>query len=258
MFRRVAFASLIALVLALASAAHAERSQSGNLVVSLNGGITPRELPRERSAPVAARLEGSIGTADRSPLPQVKRIQIELAGRGMVYTRGLPVCPRGRLRDATDRQAMERCGGARVGRGFLTAKVAIPGQAPFGIRARLLAFNGRTGSGRRAVWVHAFSSYPPTSFVLPFVIRPGRGAFPTVLVAAVPRSVGPWPRLAVFRLSLFRRFEYEGRRRSYLRASCPVPPRFSAGFLTFARATYSFVDNRRVQIESVRSCRAGR
>jgi hypothetical protein len=255
--------SLIALVAAIAlpcllapGPAAGERSQSGNLIVALNGGIAPLKLPRQRPAPVAVHLEGKIGTADGSPLPQVKQVKIELAGPGLLFTRGLAVCPQPRLSNANDRQALNRCGPALVGRGSLGAQVVIPNQAPFAIHAHLLAFNGRTAAGRPAIWVHAFSSDPPVSLVLPFVVHPGGEAFPTILVASVPRSVGPLPHLAVFHLRLFRRFSYRGEKRSYISATCPVPPSFTAGFLSFARATYSFAGERRLRIESVRSCRA--
>jgi hypothetical protein len=42
---------------------------------------------------------------------------------------------------------------------------------------------------------------------------------------------------------------------SYLKASCPVPKAFTAGFLSFARATYSFAGGEQIVTESVRSCR---
>jgi hypothetical protein len=251
----LALAVLVA-VAAGAGLARGERRQSGNLIVALDGGIAPLALPRQHPAPVSIHLSGRILTDDGSPLPQVKQVTVELAGPGQVYTRGLAVCPRARLRHANNRQAMSRCGAALVGRGSLGAQVVIPNQAPFSIRTRLLAFNGRTAAGRRAIWVHAFTSNPPLSFVLPFVVHPGRGGYPTVLVASVPDSVGPLPRLAEFHLNLFRRFSHHGRRHSYISATCPVPPNFTAGFLAFARVTYSFAGARRVPIESVRSCRA--
>jgi hypothetical protein len=36
----------------------------------------------------------------------------------------------------------------------------------------------------------------------------------------------------------------------------PVPSGFNAGFLAFAKATYSFADGHRLRVEAVRSCRA--
>lgn len=255
----------IAIVLAVAAflsapmlpgAAHGERSRAGNLIGTLNGGVAPLALPRTHPAPVSVELEGKIATADGTPLPQVKQVKVELAGPGVLATEGLPLCPQARIEHADNHQAMSRCGGALVGHGTLAAEVDIPNQAPFRIDAQLLAFNGRTASGRKAIWIHAYAADPPISLVLPFVVHPGSQAFPTALIAAVPRSLGPLPRLAIFRLHLYRRFRFRGRVHSYISASCPVPPAFTAGFLSFARATYSFSDGRDVRVETVRSCRA--
>jgi hypothetical protein len=240
----------------LTGAAHGERTRVGNLIGTLNGGLNPLVLPRSHPAPVSVDLEGKIGTTDGTPLPQVKQVKVELAGTGMLATTGLPLCPEARLQHADNHQAMRRCGAALVGHGSLGAQVNIPHQPPFAIDAKLLAFNGRTAAGRTAIWVHAYAADPPISLVLPFVLHPGTRSFPTALIATVPGSVGPLPHLAVFRLHLFRRFPYKGRVRSYVSASCPLPPVFNAGFAAFARATYSFGDGRNVRIDTVRSCRA--
>src|SRR6476661_6394626 len=91
----VVTAGLVGLILLSAvSKAPAERVQSGNLIVSLKGGISPRALPRNRRAPVKVRLSGHVQTSDRSPTPRVNWIKLELAWRGRLETRGLPVCPR--------------------------------------------------------------------------------------------------------------------------------------------------------------------
>lgn len=249
----VAFLALVALL--GATLAHGERAQKGTLIVSLSGGISPLKLPRDRPAPVTVNLSGGIATSDASPLPRVNRIRLELAWRGRLDTRGLPVCPRARLRSSDSDRALEMCGGARVGEGRLYAKIFVPNQEPFGVRARLLAFNGKTEAGRPAVWVHAYAADPPISFVLPFTVRHQPGSFRTVLVTTIRRSVGPWPHVANFRISVAREFTYRGERHSYLNASCPVPRRFSAGFLSLARATYTFADGRKLRPQVVRSCR---
>lgn len=252
-------ATVLAAAAALAlvpGAAVGERTQRGNLIVSLDGGIAPLRLPRDRPAPVAVRIGGEIRTDDGSPLPRVTRTEIALAGSGLLSTHGLPTCPRARLRNATGALAMQRCRAALVGSGRLEAEVFVPEQAPFTIHASLLAFNGSGRGGGAAVWVHAYSADPPVSLVLPFLVRHQDGAFRTVLTAALPRAVGTYPHLARFQLNLSRKYTYRGQRRSFLSASCPVPPSLTAGFLTFARATYSFDDERSLSVDSVRSCRA--
>jgi hypothetical protein len=251
----LALSALAALALS-GGPAGAERLQDGNLIVSLNGGISPFKLPRHRSVPVAVYLEGGVHTTDGSALPRVDRLKLELAWRGKLLTQGLPVCPRERLRGTASGQAIEVCGGALVGHGRMSAKIFVPGQEPFSVRANLLAFNGKTKVGRRAVLVHAYTSDPPISFVIPFIVHRQSGAFHTVLVTTIRRSVGTWPHVSNFRLDVARSFLWRGKRRSYLVASCPLPPHFTSGFLSFARATYTFAGGDELTTESVRSCRA--
>ncbi len=140
-----------------------------------------------------------------------------------------------------------------MGRGKLSAQIFVPNQPAFHVKANLLTFNGRTKEGRPAVWAHAYSMDPPTSFVIPFTVRNENHR--TVLVTTIRRSVGPWPHVANFAVRVSRIYNHAGDRKSYLNASCPVPKGFSAGFLSFARATYSFAGGEKIVTESVRSCR---
>jgi hypothetical protein len=255
--RAVAALAALALLGALgAGLAIGERTQHGTLIVSLDGRLSPLKLPRDRRAPVAVHLEGGLQTADGSELPRVTRVELALPGQGVLFTRGLANCSLRRLRDTKQPEALAACGQALVGRGRLEADVLLPHQRPFRIHASLLAFNGRV-EGRRAVILHAFAASPPTVAVVPFAVRQGSGRFGMALVGNLPSSLGPWPRFAHFEMTLSRRFRYRGRERSYLSASCPIPSRFSAGFFSFARATYTLVGGRKVSTPGIaRSCRA--
>jgi hypothetical protein len=254
--RALAALATVALLAGLgAGLAHGERAQQGNLIVFLDGGLSPLQLPRNRPAPVAVRLEGGLQTADGAVLPRVTRIELGLPGQGELSTGGLPVCPQRRLRNTKDPEALAACGPALVGHGELKAEVLVPNQAPFTIRSHLLAFNGRV-AGRRAVILHAAATDPPTVVVLPFLIRRGSGRFGTSLVADLPPALGPWPHFASFEMTLSRRYLYRGHKRSYLSASCPVPPRFTAGFFSFAHATFTLAGGRRIGTGIARSCRA--
>lgn len=247
---------VLVLLVSVSGIAGAERAQDGNLIVSLKGGISPRKLPRDRPAPVAVHLAGRVLTSDKAPLPRVNWIRLELAWRGVLDTQGLSVCPRARLLGANTRMAIERCGDAKVGRGRLFARIFVPNQRPFDVRAHLTAFNGRTKAGRPAVLVHSYARHLPVAFVIPFSVYHQKGAFRTVLVALIRRSAGPWPHVANFQISVSRSFNKDGERHSYLSASCPVPKHFTAGFLSFARATYTFEGGKEMSTETVRSCRA--
>jgi hypothetical protein len=57
-------------------------------------------------------------------------------------------------------------------------------------------------------------------------------------------------------MSLYRRYTYEGKRLSYLSATCPIPKIVTAGFASFAKATFTLVDGHRISTSITRSCRA--
>lgn len=251
----LSLAALIVVAGLVAALAQGERTQRGNIIMSLDGGLSPLALPRDRPAPVTVRLDAGLMTTDRSVLPQVRKVELLFPGRGVITTTGLPTCTIRRLRDTTSAGALEACRPALVGRGRLLAQVLLPHQRPFTADARLLAFNGRV-DGRRAVILHAVSAHPPTSVILPFVIHLRPGRFTTTLIAHPSRSLGRWPRFARFEVALSRRYSYRGRRLSYLSASCPIPERNTAGYATIAKATFLLADDRRLITEITRSCRA--
>lgn len=254
--RRGAGAALLGLFVfgCIVVPAGAERTQKGSLIAFLRGGLAPLKLPRDRPAPVAIRLEGGLQTADRSPLPRVTRIELGLPGQGVIDTRGLPSCSTRELRFTKPAEAVAGCGGAQVGHGRLRAVIALPNQAPFAASARLRAFNGRV-DGRRAVVLHAYLPNPPTTVVLPFLIRPGHGRFGTTLVARLGSALGPWARFAGFQMTLSRRFSYRGARHSYLSASCPIPKSNTAGFFLI-KLGFTLAGGRQIGLGIARSCRA--
>jgi hypothetical protein len=255
--QRLGLAVLAATCLAglAAGLAGAEQTGGGGVVVSLDGSISPKSLPRHRPVPVAVTLSGSIRADDGATPPRLGRIDFAFGARGGLDTAGLPRCPRARLRNATARQALARCRGALVGRGTIGAEVPLSATDPLPVRAGVLAFNGRS-QGHPAVWVHAYSAAPPVSFVLPFHLRPARdGAYGILMRAPLAKALGRWPRLRSFSITLGRRYRAAGTARSYLSASCPLPPRFGVGFFPLARATYRFAPEPSLTTTILRGCR---
>lgn len=250
--------SLLALTagcLALAPAA-AEQTGGDGLVVSFNPRLSPKLLPRKGTAPVTISLSGWIhAEAGRKP-PPLRRIEFAFASQGRLDAAGLATCPRSRLRNATRRQALARCRPALVGRGTILAEVPLAPDRPLSVRAPALAFNGRR-AGHAAVWVQAYSASPPVSFVLPFTVRALRhGAYGLLLAAPVARTLGRWPRLRAFRITLGRRYRSDGEGHSYLAASCPLPPNLDSLIVPLARATYHFAPAPTLRQPILRACRA--
>jgi hypothetical protein len=251
--RRALLLAILAVALS-AGPALAERTQVGDLIAFLDGRITPRTLPRDRLAPVGIVLDAGLQVATEAPLPRVRKITLELAWRGTLDTEGLMVCKQAKLRSVDTRTAMETCGPALVGKGKIFARVFLPGQEPFGLHAKLLAFNGKTKVGAPAVWVLAYTADPPGSVVIPFYVKHQPGPLHTVLVGVIPHSAGSWPHFAHFHMSISRRFAHEGEIHSYMSASCPLPPRFTAGLFLLARATF-VTEGPEITAETRRTCR---
>lgn len=235
--------AIAAVALAVASSvavsARAEQSARGGVRAAFRGSFAPSSIPRHRLAPISLTLEGSVAGKDGPP-PRLRQITFAFGARGGLETAGLPVCPRARLRNATSRQALARCGDALVGHGEITAEVPFNPSAPIAVGARALVFNGRHKGGP-AVWVQAYSATPPASFVLPFyLVAPVQGTYGVLMRSPIGRSLGRWPRLRSFSITLGRRYRAGGETRSYLSAHCPLAPRLTQLSVPFARASYEF------------------
>lgn len=249
---------LLATACVAAGPAGAEQSGGAGVVVSFDGSISPRYIPRQRSAPISLTLSGGVESADGAPPPQLQRLEIAFAARGGLETSGLGVCPRARLRDATQQQALERCRGALVGHGGIVAEVPLDPEKPLLAHASVLAFNGHAGR-RPAVWVHAYSASPPVSFVLPFYVgRLEGGAYGLMMRSPIRQALGQWPRLRSFSIVLGRRYRAGEEWQSYLSANCPLPSKFSIGILPLARAIYYFSPHPTLATTILRGCRVRR
>jgi hypothetical protein len=259
MSRRLAPKPLLTAALVLlavvAGPAAAEQIGRPDVVVSFDGKISPRDLPRHRPVPVSLELSGTVRGPAGAPPPQLQRIELAFGARGGLDTAGLPVCPRAQLENATRSQALARCRGALVGSGEVGAEVPLNPADPVIAHAHLLAFNGLF-RGRPAFWAHAYSASPPVSFVLPFYLsRLRSGAYGVLMRSPVRHALGRWPRLRSFRIALGRRFRAAGEIHSFLNARCPLPPRFDALSVPVARATYYFAPRPTLTQPILRRCR---
>jgi hypothetical protein len=248
------FAALL-VVLSGVTVAGGEEVQRGDLIVSLDGQLSPRTLPRHEQAPVAVELAGRLRTTDGALPPQVSTLELRLPRQARIDGRGLPSCRVPRLEYTTSAEALAACGPALIGHGTLRADVKLAGQSPFPVEARVLAFNTRVGGGAGVV-LHAFAGNPPTAIVVPFAIRKGGGRLGIRLVAQLNRALGPWPRITAFDIRLFRRFARGGRSASYLSASCPIPSGLTAGFFSLAQLSLAFPGGGHIGVGIARGCRA--
>jgi hypothetical protein len=236
--------------------AQGEVVREGNLQGSFNGGISPSRLPRAELAPISVTMGGKVMTTDRTVPPKLETITLQINRQGHLESKGLPTCTLAKLNSLAAAQAKKVCEGALVGHGNVTSRVSLPGQGAFASNATLQAFNGRL-NGRPAVLAQVASGAPlPLSYVIPFEVRHQSGTFGTALVATLPPIASEYGYISAFSLSLGRRYEVHGQKRSFASASCPVPEGFTRAPFAFAKASYAFADGRTLSTTLTRECKA--
>ncbi len=248
--RTLAVAIASALTLAVAASALAIRIQAGNIVVTGDGGFTPRALPKNVNAPITIFGHGKISTVDGTLPPVLKTIQFEFDKHGSVETIGLPICTAAKLQSTTVPQARKLCPGAIVGKGRGHAIVQFPEQAPIPVSSPITIFNGPRKGGDPTVLAHAYTTVPvPTTFVVPVRIETiHNGRYGYRVKATIPKIAGGFGVPISGSLRVGRRWTYKGREHSYVNARC------ADGRLQ-ARGQFEFKDGTFMQGTFLKACK---
>jgi Divergent InlB B-repeat domain len=238
-------------------AAASEIVQRGNLRVSVAGKLSPKALPRRGAAPIAVSIGSRITTTDGSNPPQLRTIAIAINRNGRFDYKGLPACQIKQIQPSTNQGALAACRASLIGAGSFSANVVLPRQSPFPSNGKVLAFNG-TLNGRPAILAHVYGTEPvPTSYTLPFLVKPLRGGtFGTLLTASLPQTTGEWGFVTGIQLTLKRTFTFRGVRHSYLSAGCPAPRGFPGAVFALAKASFAFAGHETLSQTLMRDCRA--
>ncbi len=168
---KVALIAVLALTLT-AGAAQAIRLVAGNVVITGDGGFTPKALPRDHDAPITIRGGGRISTISGAYPPIIKTITIDYDKHGSVQTKGLAVCHASQLTNTTVAAARRACPTRSSGKGIGRGVVIFPDQKPIPASSPITVFNGPKLHGQDTVIGHAYTTIPgPTTFIVPVVIQ---------------------------------------------------------------------------------------
>jgi hypothetical protein len=254
----VAVLGALLLALLVGVQAGAVPKRDGDLEITFDSDLHPSRLPRKTLAPISIRVAGNVRSASghQDQVPQLRRITVAINRQGRLFDRGLPTCSVKSIQPATEAAARRVCGDSIVGDGHVRVQARIPGQLPFLVRARLLAFNGPRRDGRKQILAQAYARDPPGAFVLTFnvVRKPGR-ELGTILSTTLPPETERWAYLTHFDLTLHRTYSYRGKQRSYVSAACSAPTGFDVALFTLARATYQFAGGKRLSTSVAKTCR---
>jgi hypothetical protein len=241
MGRRVAWLGTAAALLACAAIAGAATIQEGGLRITVLAQLIPYELPRDKPAPIAVFVAGHLENAKGGVPPQLQRLRIQVNRHGLLQSRGLALCRIPEVQPASTQRALSSCGEALIGSGRFWASIVLPDQGAYRTQGRLLIFNGRK-AGHPVILAHIYTSHPfNSSFVIPFAIRRiAKGPYGTELQASLPEALGSWGYLDRIKLTLRRKYPYEGKQLSYFNAACPASEGTERTSFPLAYAEFSF------------------
>jgi hypothetical protein len=243
MRKRLSLALAVAAVVAAAAAAVTAAAPTvvhlGNLILSIDGGVTPTHLPKDKPAPIGFWASGDLKTADGSHPPALKESSFDIDRDVLIDVHGIPTCRRRQLLATTSANAKRSCPGALLGQGKGTVEVAFPEQKPFDASGPLLLFNGGERNGVTTLYVHAYVSIPaPTAIVATAkLVREHKGPYGIHIQTSVPLVAGGSGSVTHFELGASRFFTYQGKRYSFAFARCRDGRLAAQGFVTFRDGT---------------------
>lgn len=232
----MAVGALICCVL-FAGAANAALVKVGNLVLTADGGFTPRILPRTTYAPIDFEGNANLRAVDGTIPPPLQQLVLDFDRDGRLSTAGIPICQSSQLQEVTPEEARRRCPGAIVGTGRAEAIINIGGQ-PIPASSPITLFNGPRLSGNPTVILHARTTVPAVqNFVITIPIEKRGGEFRYRATVDLPPIAGGAGSLVHLDASVGKRYRLGGKQRSYVAARCGNGVLRTRGRFTFGDGT---------------------
>jgi hypothetical protein len=233
----------------IASAEPPVKVEVGNLILTANGGLTPKALSKTKLTPVAFSASGKIETKDHSFPPAVKEVIIEGDKNVAVNTIGYPTCTSAKLQSQDTAHALAICEPSLIGEGTTSVEIEFPESPPIPVKSKLLAFNGGNKGGVTTFFIHAYITQPtPAAIVTTVKIKKiHKGRFGLLAVASIPKIAGGSGSVTSFSLKIDQKYTYKGKKMSIISAKCT-----DGKFL--ANATAKFTDGTSAEAELLRTC----
>jgi hypothetical protein len=241
MRKRLKWTLAIGAVFAIALAGVAVASKptvirAGNLIVKLNGGVSPKALPKKELAPITLKLSAELETSDGTHPPAAKSFEAEFDKNGTLNAKGLATCRQGQLEARTTQDALKTCKDALVGEGEAEVEVEFAESAPFKAKGPLEIFNGGVKGGKTTLFAHVYVNVPaPTALVTPITVtKIHNGRYGNKVTAKIPVIAGGSGSTIRFSVKNKRFFTYKGKKQSYYLAKCPSGRFYAKGNVVFS------------------------
>lgn len=218
--RAVVLTACTALLALSVGGADAALIKVGSLVLKADGGFVPSSLSRYEHEPIDFHGRANLINTQGGAPTALEEMRLEFDRDGKLETRGLPVCPVGRIAHATVDGARRKCADAIIGTGHVGAIFDLFG-VPTQARVRATLFNGPRKRGHPTVVGHTYTVLPTVrTYVAVIPIRKLKGGPYSY------RATFDVPKLAADGVlthidgRIGRRYEVRGRERSYVSSRC--------------------------------------
>jgi hypothetical protein len=238
MRKRLTFALIGAMAIAVAAATTASAvltAPDGN-TQSIAVKITPKKLSKTEPTPVTLDVTTkttSTTNPNGTPVPAVRAV-VDFDKNTAIFSKGYPTCEAGKLQSTSTEIALEACKKAKVGGGTATAFIPV-GKQVFVENLTVTAFNGKPQGNKPVILLHAYGSSPvqTTQVLEGTVSRYDKQGYGPRLDIKIPLIAGGQGALTEFHATIFKKFKYKGKLRSYVTAMCKTKKLKSRGEFIF-------------------------
>jgi hypothetical protein len=235
--KRLLVLGILAACALLAVGANAALVRVNGLVLTADGGFTPRMLPQHGYAPIDFRGMANLKAVGGGAPPPLQQLILDFDRDGKLTTAGLPICQPGSLEEKTPEEARSICAAAIVGTGTIEASIATQGGA-LKAGSPLTLFNGPPQGGNPTVILHARTTVPATqTFVITVPIEQRKGGFRYRATIDVPPIAAGLGSLTHIDAKIGRHYRFHGVERSYTSARCSDGVLRTRGHFAFADGT---------------------
>jgi hypothetical protein len=249
----VGLAATLAAIVIAASDASAVTVAAGNLVIKVDGAISPKALPKRTLAPISFHGSAAVSTKDSTHIPPAESTRLLVDKHIAIDTTGLPTCSLGQIEASSPAAAMKACGDALIGKGTSSAQVQFPEQAPFTAKGPLLAFNGPSEGGYAGYHEQLYYVYAdvpaPTALIAVAKVSKASGPYGYEISIRVPKIAGGAGSFSGAEFTIGRSWTYQGKRHSFLSAEC-------ANDHFEAQVEVNFGDGSQVTGDVIQACRS--
>jgi hypothetical protein len=229
MRKRLIFVVAMAVGVAVTAAGIASAVQSPVLVgpdgntQSIAVKYSPQKLSKKTAEPITLEVKTattSTTSPSGTPIPAVRAV-VDFPKGLKIFTKGYPTCDPALLQNTSTEKAVEECKRAIIGTGQGSANLQV-GEQVFPVITGITAFNGVPQGGKPVILLHNYSSSPiQTTLVLVGVVKNfNQGPYGTRLDVEIPLIAGGQGALTGFGVKIFKTFSYQGKKRSYVSATC--------------------------------------